>query len=71
MNESWIGTSSEQETNECWIKRFPVRKGNEFTFVQVVDVDWIGGDYAQLHEGGKTHLIREPPTIFEARLDRK
>jgi two-component system LytT family response regulator len=65
--------TSEKETNECLIKRFPVRRGNEFTFVQVGDVDWIEGlgDYAGLHVGGKTHLIREPLTLLEGRLDRK
>ena len=54
------------------IKRFPVRRGNEFTFIQVGDVDWIEGlgDYAGLHVGGRTHLIREPLTVLETRLDR-
>ena len=54
------------------IKRFPVRRGNEFTFVPVGDVDWIEGlgDYAGLHVGNTTHLIREPLTSLEARLDR-
>jgi two-component system, LytTR family, response regulator len=54
------------------IKRFPVRRGNEFTFVQAGDVDWIEGlgDYAGLHVGNTTHLIREPLTSLEARLDR-
>jgi two-component system LytT family response regulator len=53
------------------IKRFPVRRGNEFTFVQAGDVDWIEGlgDYAGLHVGGRTHLIREPLNLLEARLD--
>jgi two-component system LytT family response regulator len=53
------------------IKRFPVRRGNEFTFVQAGEVDWIEGlgDYAGLHVGGRTHLIREPLTSLEARLD--
>jgi two-component system, LytTR family, response regulator len=48
-----------------------VRRGNEFTFVQVGDVDWIEGlgDYAGLHVGAKTHLVREPLTSLEARLD--
>ena len=48
-----------------------MRRGNEFTFVQVGDVDWIEGlgDYAGLHVGGRTHLVREPLTLLEARLD--
>jgi len=63
----------DKETIGGLIKRFPVRRGNEFTFVQVGDVDWIEGlgDYAGLHAGGKTHLIREPLTALENRLDRK
>jgi two-component system LytT family response regulator len=65
-------TTTDKEANGRLIKRFPVRRGNEFTFVQVGDVDWIEGlgDYAGLHVGGKTHLIREPLTLLEARLDR-
>jgi two-component system LytT family response regulator len=53
------------------IKRFPVRRGNEFSFVQAGDVDWIEGlgDYAGLHVGDRTHLVREPLTSLEARLD--
>lgn len=63
--------TTDKEAKGCLIKRFPVRRGNEFTFVQVEDVDWIEalGDYAGLHVGGKTHLIREPLTLLEARLD--
>jgi two-component system, LytTR family, response regulator len=53
------------------IKRFPIRLGNNFTFVQVGDVDWIEGlgDYAGLHVGGRIHLLRESLTSLEARLD--
>ena len=53
------------------IKRFPIRLGNNFTFVQVEDVDWIEGlgDYAGLHVGGRTHLLRESLMSLEARLD--
>ena len=48
-----------------------MRRGNEFTFVQVGDVDWVEGlgDYAGLHVGDRTHLVREPLTLLEARLD--
>jgi two-component system, LytTR family, response regulator len=54
-----------------FIKRFPVRRGNEFTFIQVGDVDWIEGlgDYAGLHVGSKTHLVREALISLEGRLD--
>jgi two-component system LytT family response regulator len=64
--------TTDEDANGSLIKRFPVRRGNEFTFVHVGDVDWIEGlgDYAGLHVGGKTHLIREPLTLLETRLDR-
>jgi two-component system, LytTR family, response regulator len=54
-----------------FIRRFPVRKGNEFTFVPATDVDWIEGlgDYAGLHVGSRTHLIRDSLTSLEGRLD--
>jgi two-component system, LytTR family, response regulator len=65
-----LGTNDKEE-NGSLIKRFPLRRGNEFTFIQVGDVDWIEGlgDYAGLHVGGRTHSIREPLTSLEARLD--
>jgi two-component system, LytTR family, response regulator len=55
------------------VERFPVRRGNDFTFVAASEVDWIEGlgDYAGLHAGGKTHLIREALTSLEARLNPK
>jgi two-component system LytT family response regulator len=63
----------EKTDNDGFLRRFSVRRGNEFTFVPVADVDWIEGlgDYAGLHVGGKTHLIREALTSLETRLDRK
>jgi two-component system, LytTR family, response regulator len=69
--ERLYGLLANTENNGGTIKRFPVRRGNEFTFVQVEDVDWIEGlgDYAGLHVGDRTHLIREPLTSLEARLD--
>jgi two-component system LytT family response regulator len=70
--ERLYGLLANTENNGGMIKRFPVRRGNEFVFVPVEEVDWIEGlgDYAGLHVGDRTHLIREPLTSLEARLDR-
>jgi two-component system LytT family response regulator len=64
-------TVTEKEASRDVIRRFPVRRGNEFTFIRAGDVDWIEGlgDYAGLHVGDRTHLVREPLTLLEARLD--
>jgi two-component system, LytTR family, response regulator len=52
------------------LKEFAVRSGKQVTFVPVGDVDWIEaqGDYAELHVGKRTHLIREPLNLLESRL---
>ncbi len=64
--------TTDKQNNGGTIKRFPVRRGNDFTFVPVGEVDWIEGlgDYAGLHVGNRTHLVREPLNVLEARLDR-
>jgi len=53
------------------LKEFAVRTGKHVTFVSVEDVDWIEaqGDYAELHVGKRTHLIRESLSLLEGRLD--
>lgn len=53
------------------LRRFAVRRGSETTFVNVADVEWIEGlgDYAGLHVGSRTHLIRESLSVLAQRLD--
>lgn len=53
------------------IKRFAVRERGRVFFVSAEDVDWIEaiGDYAGLHVGDRTHLLRESLTSLEARLN--
>jgi two-component system LytT family response regulator len=53
------------------IRRFAVRRGSEITFVNVADVEWIEGlgDYAGLHVGSRTHLVRESLTALAQGLD--
>jgi two-component system LytT family response regulator len=55
------------------VRRFPVRKGTDIIFVDVDDVEWIEGlgDYAGLHVGTKTHLIREVAHVSRHTLEQK
>jgi two-component system LytT family response regulator len=71
LYELLAGTKAEDERER--ISRFPVRRGNEFTFVPVADLDWLEGlgDYVGLHVGPRTHLVRESLTRIEGRLDPK
>jgi two-component system LytT family response regulator len=52
-------------------ERFAVRVGHRLLFVRVEQIDWIGaeGNYASLHAGRQTHLIRETMSALERRLD--
>jgi two-component system LytT family response regulator len=54
-------------------KRFAVRNGRDLAFVESANIDWIeaAGDYAQLHVGARTYLIRESLSALETVLDRK
>jgi two-component system LytT family response regulator len=52
-------------------KRLVVRERGRAFFVPVEDVEWIEavGDYAGLHVGNRTHLLRESMTALASRLD--
>ena len=51
--------------------RFVIKSGGRITFVKAEEVDWIEavGDYAQLHVGTQTYLVRETMTTLAAELD--
>jgi two-component system, LytTR family, response regulator len=57
--------------NRGYPERFAVRVGHRLLFVRVSSIDWIGaeGNYACLHAGKQSHLIRETMAALERRLD--
>ncbi|MGE0394222.1 MAG: LytR/AlgR family response regulator transcription factor [Vicinamibacterales bacterium] len=52
-------------------QRLAVKGGGRVYFVDADDIDYCeaAGNYACLHTGGRTHLIRETMNSLEARLD--
>jgi len=54
-----------------YVSRFPVRVGSRIQVVFADDIEWIAaaGDYAELHCGGRCHLLRETMTALEQKLD--
>ncbi|WP_332852542.1 LytR/AlgR family response regulator transcription factor [Duganella sp. S19_KUP01_CR8] len=54
-----------------WLRTFTVRAGTRTVLVRATDVERIeaDGDYATLHAGGKTHLVREPLHQLAMQLD--
>jgi two-component system LytT family response regulator len=53
--------------------RIAVKSGGHVVLVKLDEVDWIGSadNYAELHVGAKSHLLRETMAALEARLDPK
>ncbi|MEY4917822.1 MAG: Transcriptional regulatory protein YehT [Verrucomicrobiota bacterium] len=54
-------------------ERLAVKSGSHVVWVKLDEVDWIGSadNYAELHVGAKSHLLRETMAALEARLDPK
>ena len=52
-------------------RRIAIRVGKLVRFVSIDDIDWIEaqGDYAEIHVGTQTHLIRESLNTLAERLD--
>ena len=64
------GTAREQERPR-YLERIAVELRGQVRIVPVAQIDFItaSGPYAELHVGGKTHLIRERMQTLEERLD--
>lgn len=54
-----------------WIERLPVRHDGRIDLVPVADIDWIeaADNYAIVHAGRRSHILRETLTRLEAQLD--
>jgi two-component system, LytTR family, response regulator len=54
-----------------YVSRFPVRVGSRIQVVLTNDIEWIAaaGDYAELHCGGRCHLLRETMNALDQKLD--
>ena len=54
-----------------YVSRFAVRTGSRIQIVPTEDIEWIraAGDYAELHTGGRAHLVRQTMGSLEQELD--
>jgi two-component system LytT family response regulator len=52
-------------------ERLAVKSGGHVVWVKLDEIDWIGSadNYAELHVGPKSHLMRETLAALESRLD--
>ncbi|HET7436824.1 MAG TPA: LytTR family DNA-binding domain-containing protein [Thermoanaerobaculia bacterium] len=64
--------AEEETTQRRRRDRFAVRVRGQIVFIRAVAIDWIAseGNYARLHTGGTSYLIRESLQNLEEVLDR-
>ncbi len=69
--ESRLRSLLDRQQEGQFTERFAVKTGRRLVFVHADEIDWIeaAGDYASLHVGRKTHLVRETLHNLEKRLD--
>jgi two-component system LytT family response regulator len=65
--------SQTPETSREPLRELTIRVGKQVRFVSIEDIDWIEaqGDYAEIHIGSRTHLIRESLNALAEWLDPK
>jgi two-component system, LytTR family, response regulator len=65
-------TAREQLSQErTYLTRLMIKLTNRVILLNVSDIDWIeaDGNYAKLHVGSKSHMLREKMHDLESRLD--
>lgn len=65
------GFAPAQDAGPAAVGRIEIRIGNRIRYVDAERIDWIeaDGDYARLHVGARSHLLREPLHKLAERLD--
>ena len=60
-------------TEQSYLRSFMVKTSDRVVFVKASDVEWIesAGNYALLHVGPQTHIIRETMRALETQLSPK
>jgi two-component system LytT family response regulator len=61
---------AEREAAATRVRRIAVKNGERLIFVQAEQIDWVeaAGNYAILHVGKETHILRETMSALEAQL---
>jgi two-component system, LytTR family, response regulator len=53
------------------LERLAIKAGGKIVFIRTEEIDWIGaeGNYARIHTGNRSHLLRETMNTLETKLD--
>ena len=60
-----------QSRQTDYLQRFVVKKNGRIIFLDASEIEWVSsdGNYVQLHNRGKSHLLRETMDGLECKLD--
>jgi two-component system LytT family response regulator len=60
-----------QSRQSTYLQRFVVKKNGRIIFLDAGEIEWVSsdGNYVQLHNQGKSHLLRETMDGLECKLD--
>jgi two-component system LytT family response regulator len=73
QNPGLVALVEKLRASQSYLNRFMIKSSNRVVFVKAIDVDWIGSaaNYALLHVGDKTHIVRETMHALESKLSPK
>lgn len=68
--ERLLGLLADRDPAPARLRRVAVRNGEKVRFVATNDIDWIeaAGNYAILHTGKETHILRETMSSLESQM---
>ena len=73
INPGLAALIEQLQAENNYLDRFMIKSSNRVVFVKAGDVDWIesAANYALLHVGDKTHVVRETMHALESKLSPK
>lgn len=73
LNGKLVGLLEDLQAKQKWLTRLVVKSGGRIVFLRVDEIDWIeaADNYARIHAGRESHLIRETLQSLEERLNRE
>lgn len=71
LDERLVSLLSDLKVEKKYLERLVVKSAGRVFFLRVDEIDWVeaAGNYAKLHLGKESHLIRETMNGLEAKLD--
>ena len=73
VDQRILALLEEMKAGSKYLERLVIKAAGRIYFLETNDIDWIEaeGNYVSVHEGKKSHLLRETISSLESQLDPK